>query len=170
MNEQHIEEQLWNYIDGNCNETERAEITARIHSDSVWKTQYNELLQVHEMIHASTLEEPSLRFTLNVMEEIAQSHITPAARTYINKKVIYGIGGFFLTLIAGLLVYTFAQINWTESSGVTLPFETGQANWMKLFNSTYVKIFMMINIVLALMMLDKYLHRRKNGVAGKKFD
>jgi hypothetical protein len=167
MNGQHMEEQLWNYIDGNCDEKERAEITARIHTDGDWKNQYDELLQLHKMIHASTLEEPSLRFTLNVMEEIAQSHITPATRTYINKKIIYGIGGFFLTLIAGLLIYTFAQINWTENSQVTLPFETDQTDWMKLFNSSYVKIFMMINVVLALMMLDKYLHRRKNGITDK---
>jgi hypothetical protein len=164
MNEQHMEEQLWNYIDGNCDETEKAGIIFRINTDSEWKNHYDELMQVHQMIHASTLEEPSMRFTQNVMEEIAQYRITPATRTYINKKIIYGISGFFLTLIAGLLIYTFAQINWTENTRATLPFETGNIDWMKLFNSSYVKVFMMINIVLALMMLDKYLHRRKNGI------
>jgi hypothetical protein len=119
------------------------------------------------MIRASALEEPSMRFTLNVMEEIAQSQITPATRTYINKKIIYGVGAFFLTLIAGLLVYTFAQINWTANTSETLPFETGYIDWPMLFSSSYVKVFMMINIVLALMMLDKYLHRHKNGITGK---
>jgi hypothetical protein len=167
MNEQHMEEQLWNYIDGSCTETEKAEIISRINTDNKWKSHYDELMQVHQMIHASILEEPSMRFTQNVMEEIAQYQITPATRNYINKKIIYGIGGFFLTLITGLLIYTFAQISWTANTSEALPFETGNINWSMLFSSSYVKVFMMINIVLALMMIDKYLHRRKNGMTDK---
>jgi hypothetical protein len=34
-------------------------------------------------------------------------------------------------------------------------------NWGKFFSSTYTNIFMMVNVVLGLMMLDIYLTRKK---------
>src|SRR5690349_7833363 len=106
-----IEDRLWEYIDGLCNDAENAEINRLIHSDGQWKSKYEELLALQHLIESSELEEPSMRFTQNVMEEISKLYIAPATKTYINKKVIFGIGGFFITMIVGLLIYSFAQVN-----------------------------------------------------------
>jgi len=33
-------------------------------------------------------------------------------QSYINKKIIWGIGGFFIVMILGFLAYGFGQVNW----------------------------------------------------------
>ena len=82
-----------------------------LQNDAEWKTKYDELLQVNELLQSSELEAPSLRFTKNVMEEIARLHIAPATKSYINKKIIWGIGFFFIAMLLGFLIYGFGQMS-----------------------------------------------------------
>src|SRR6266545_4481127 len=97
-----IEQRLWNYIDNTCNAEERKLVEVLLQNDEEWKKKYNELLKINQLTYESIeLEEPSMRFTKNVMEEIAQLHIAPASKTYINKKIIWGLGIFFITMIVG---------------------------------------------------------------------
>src|SRR6185503_8568505 len=107
-----MEERLWNFIDGNTSADERSVIERLVESDADWKAKYHELLEVSEMIRSSELEAPSLRFTKNVMEEISKLHITPAAKIYINKKIIWGIAFFFIVVLIGFLAYGFGQMDW----------------------------------------------------------
>ena len=51
-------------------------------------------MNVHQLMTGSELEAPSMRFTVNVMDEIAHYQIAPATKSYINKNIIRGIGGF----------------------------------------------------------------------------
>jgi len=156
-----MEERLWDYIDGNANESEKAEINRLLYSNTEWKAKYDELVELQQLIHSSELEQPSMRFTQNVMEEISKLYIAPATKSYINKKIIYGIGGFFITMILGLLVYSFAQVNWSEGGTSSAMPDFEAFNWSSLLNNTYMNIFMMVNVVLGLMLLDKYLTRKK---------
>src|SRR6478672_6840883 len=110
-----IEARLWEYIDGFSPEEERSAIQKLIDENAEWKTKYHELLELHQSINLVELEQPSLRFTKNVMEEIAKYHIAPATKTYINKRIIWGIGGFFITVIVSFLIYGFSQVNWGEA-------------------------------------------------------
>src|ERR1700730_6302252 len=100
-----VEARLWNYIDGIASAEEKSAIEQLLQSNLEWQRKYRELLDVHQLLHAIELEEPSLRFTRNVMEEIAKHQIAPATKSYINKKIIYGIGGFFVTMIIGFIIY-----------------------------------------------------------------
>ena len=162
---QNIEEKLWSYIDGTTSGEEHEFIHKLVQTNSEWKTKYAELMEVHEIMKANIdLEHPSLRFTQNVMEEISRLYITPATRNYINKNVIWGIGIFFLTTILGLIAYTLGQIDWSAPSGSgNIPeFNMRTVNWGSMFNSTYVNVFIMVNIVLGLMLLDMYLTKKKN--------
>lgn len=164
MNEQHnIEEKLWNYIDGSVSAEEKSFVDELLATNAEWRTKYAELVDIHQLMKDHIeLEEPSMRFTQNVMEEISRLYITPAASSYINKNIIRGIGLFFITMIIGLLGYSFGQINWNEPSNTRLPnYDITGFDWSKLFNSTYMNIFIMINIVLGLMLLDMYLTKRK---------
>ena len=163
--QQQMEERLWSYIDGLSAAEERSAIEKLLDSNTEWQSKYRELLDVHQLLSQSELEEPSLRFTRNVMEEIARLQIAPATRNYINRKIIYALGGFFVTMIIGSLVYGFAQVDWSAAAAnnnTIMPVDFGKLDFSKFFNNTYVNIFMMINIVLGLMLLDRYLTKKKN--------
>ncbi|HET6996646.1 MAG TPA: hypothetical protein VFI06_16745 [Chitinophagaceae bacterium] len=155
-----MDERLWNYIDGASEVAERSAIEQLIQTNTEWKAKYHELLEVNTLLQSSELEEPSLRFTKNVMEEIARLHIAPATRTYINKRVIWGIGIFFITLILGFLVYGFGQIDWSSSDG-KMPVDFGKIDYSKLFSNTYVNVFIMFNVVVGLFFLDRYLANKR---------
>ena len=106
-----MEDRLWDFIDGHSVPAERSAIEELLETDRQWQEKYKELLNVHQLLNASELDAPSMRFTLNVMEEIARHHVAPATRTYINKNVIRGIGAFFLTLIIAFLSYILSQVH-----------------------------------------------------------
>jgi hypothetical protein len=156
-----FEERLWDYIDGISSAEEKPVIEKLLESNAEWKAKYHELLEAHQLMQSSELEDPSLRFTKNVMEEIAKLHIAPATKNYINKKIIWGIGFFFITLIVGFLIYGFGQIDWTAKGNVENPIDLSKVDYSKFFNNTYINIFMMINVVLGLFLLDRYLANKR---------
>src|SRR6478672_1234887 len=111
-----IEERLWDYIDGLASADEKSFVEELIESNSEWKAKYAELLDTHQLMQNHLeLDAPSMRFTQNVMEEIARLQIAPATKNYINSKIIWGIGIFFLTLLIGVMGYGLSQINWSSA-------------------------------------------------------
>lgn len=163
MDKLDIEERLWAYIDGLSPADEKSVVETLIRENAQWRALYRELLQMHQSLTAVELEEPSLRFTKNVMEEIARHHIAPATKTYINQKIIWGIAAFFVLSIAGFLVYGFSQVDWTSAGATTNPFgvDLTKVNYGSLFNSTVMNVFMMLNAVLGLMLLDRFLSNKR---------
>lgn len=160
-----MEARLWEYIDGLSDATERTAIEKLIAENSEWKACYAELLELHQLTGMTELEEPSLRFTQNIMEEIARHQIAPATKTYINKRIIWGIAAFFITIIAGFLIYAISQINWSESKsdGTIGGLDLTSINYGAVFNNNFVNIFMMLNAILGLMLLDRYLAARRRS-------
>lgn len=163
---ENMESRLWEYIDGLGTGNERSVIGQLIANDKAWKDKYRELLEVHQLLQTSELDAPSMRFTKNVMEEISKYQIAPAAKTYIDKKVIWGIAIFFFTLITAFLVYGFVQIDWSSSSGNdTIDKYVSQnldkVDYSRFFNNTYMTVFMMLNVIMGLMLLDRYLARKR---------
>src|SRR3989337_2235512 len=162
MNTQHSpEERLWDYIDGISSPKEKTVIEQLLENDSEWRAKYSELLEVQQLLRSSELEAPSMRFTKNVMEEIAKLHIAPATKTYINKKIIWGIGIFFITLITRFLVYGFGQIDWTVQGDSKIPVDFSKVDYSKMFSNDWVNAFMMINVILGLFLLDRYLANKR---------
>lgn len=162
-NHQDIEVKLWEYIDEMMDPEERSGIEKLIAENAEWRTRYHELLDLHQSINLMELEEPSLRFTRNVMDEIARHHIAPATREYINKKIIWGIAAFFITVIVSFVIYGLAQVDWSAGGGdgTIGGIDLRQVDYSKMFSNTFVNIFMMLNIVLGLMLLDRYLADRR---------
>lgn len=170
MSTQHnIEETLWNYIDGTMEEKDLLFVEELIRTNLEWRTKYSELMEVHQLMQDDVdLEQPSMRFTQNVMEEISRLYITPATRNYINKNVIWGIGIFFLTTIFGLLIYGLGQVDWTQpSTGAVPEMEMPFVDWNRIFSGTYINVFIMVNIILGLMLLDMYLNNKKKSLEQK---
>ena len=162
--QQDMEQQIWAYIDGVCSTDERNRIDKLLKINLDWKNKYRELLDVHQLLSDSETEQPSLRFTKNVMEEIARSQIAPATKNYINKKIIWGIAAFFIILIGGFLVYGFGQVNWSETGNTNLPIELDKVDYSRFFNNNVVNVFMMINVVLGLFLLDRFLANRRKSM------
>ena len=165
--DQEMEKLIWEYIDGLGDETVKADTLKHISEDPVWHSKYTELMNIHEMLQKEDLEVPSLRFTKNIMEEIAQLHVAPATKNYINKNVIRGFAAFFLIMIGGLFIYFIGQIHWSSNStGSLVPsysLNANKINWSFLLNNTYVNIFIGINVILGLILIDKYMQRKKNS-------
>lgn len=162
MDTQHsMEERLWEYIDGQGNAEERTVIEQLIAADAAWRAKYGELLEVHQLINSTELEEPSMRFTRNVMDEIARMQIAPATQSYINKNIIRGLTIFFVTMIIGFLIYGFGQIDWTAKNDPKMNIDLSAIDYSKIFNNNLVNAFMMLNVILGLFLLDRYLANKR---------
>lgn len=166
-NLEEMEVKLWEYIDGFSSDAEQSAIEKLVAENAEWKAKYHELLEVHQSLRLAELEEPSLRFTKNVMEEIAKYHIAPATKTYINSKIVGSIGIFFVTMVVGFLVYGFAQVDWTAAGDSKSAFgvDLTRVDYSKMFNNTLMNVVMMLNVVLGLILLDRYLANRNRHLA-----
>ncbi|HET9745204.1 MAG TPA: hypothetical protein VFP97_05790, partial [Chitinophagaceae bacterium] len=156
-----FEKQLWDYIDGLSTYEERTTIEKLLQSSIEWKNKYHELLEVQQLLSSSELEQPSMRFTKNVMEEIAKFHIAPATKNYINNRIIWGIGAFFITLVAGFLIYGFAQMDWNFQDDSKPIVDFSKVDYGRFFNNNLVNVFMMVNVVLGLVLLDRVLANKR---------
>ena len=156
------EQRLWDYIDGLSSPSEKTVIEQLLEANAEWKAKYHEFLEVHQLMQSSELEEPSMRFTLNVMEEVAKYGVAKATGKYINKRIIWGIAAFFFIMIGAMLVYGFSLVNWHATPGTSIiPIDIKKWEPSKIVTNTYVNIFMMVNIVLFLYLLDRYLSRKR---------
>lgn len=160
------EESLWDYIDGRLTADEHTRIGQLIAEDAAWRAQYQDLLEVQQWLQQSELEEPSMRFSKNVMDEIARTQISPAANSYINKNIIRGLTIFFLTMIAGFLIYGFGQLDFSASGSEKLPVDITNIDYSVFFNNDYLNAFMLLNIVLGLWLFDQFLSSRRKRWQG----
>lgn len=151
---------LWEYIDGICDEAEQQNVAHLIATDIVWKEQYDELMAFNTSIIASIeTEEPSVRFTRNVMEMIAATSIAPKASTYINPAIIRGIAAFFIISILLVTGYAFTTVNWSA------PMAAPKLNFPELhvdkyFNSPVINVIIGANVILGLLFADMMLRRK----------
>jgi hypothetical protein len=159
-NMHNMEERLWNYIDGTADAAEKSAVERFLQENAEWKAKYHELLEVNSLLQASELEEPSLRFTKNVMEEISRIHIAPATKNYINNNIVRAIAIFFITLIVGFIIYGFGQMDWSSSDG-KMPVDLSKIDYGRIFNNTWVNVFMMFNIVAGLFFLDRFIANKR---------
>ncbi|MBD0287484.1 MAG: hypothetical protein ICV79_18980, partial [Flavisolibacter sp.] len=65
--------------------------------------------------------------------------------------------------IVGFLGYAIAQIDWSagSNSNTFIGVDFSQVDYSRMFNNTYMNLFMMLNIVLCLLLLDRYLANKK---------
>jgi hypothetical protein len=174
QNEHTIHERLWGYIDGSASDAEKAAVEQLLATDPVLRSQYEDMLEMHTMLLAGTLEEPSMRFTQNVLEAVATQTIARPAKSYINKRIIYSIAAFFLISITALLVYAFLQSGFsggnTTGSNLPLPdvkLPNLKLEWNKYLSSTNISIFFAVNAVLLLLITDAWLRRKRFGMKMK---
>lgn len=162
-----IENRIWTYLDGMGTAAERQLVRDLIRDEPAWTLKHRELEELHAMLSETEMEEPSMRFTRNVMDEIARLQISPATGRYINKRIIWGIGIFFLTMLACFVIYSIGLIDWGGSNSMPsgrageYVKEFNQVDYSRVFNNIPINIFMGINIILGLFLLDRFLANRR---------
>ncbi|MBL7732582.1 MAG: hypothetical protein JNM88_15505 [Chitinophagaceae bacterium] len=156
-----MEERLWQFIDGSASADEKTVISELLEKEAAWKEKYHELLEIHQLVNATELESPSMRFTKNVMEQITRQHIAPATRTYINNRIIWGLGFFFIALLISMLVYGFGQTTFSSGSDNNISQQLDKVNISRFFSNNWINAFMFINVVIGLILLDHYFSTRK---------
>ena len=155
-----IEERLWEYIDGTSSASEIHIIEKFLKEDEEWNHLYGELLEIRQKIKFSEPEQPSVRFNQNIMDKISAFHSLPSENKYINKKIIWAISIFIITLISAFLVYGFVQVDWTSPKN-NFAFDFAKVDVLRFFTSTNVYIVMTVTVVLGLMLLDRFLALKK---------
>lgn len=153
-----IEQQLWDYIDGNLDAAQQKIIQEKINNDAEVNLLYEELLKLNLSFTELDLEEPSMSFTRNIMDSIASDPIPVALKTKVNIYIVYGIGGCFLAAILALFGYVFYSSNLQFSS-----FDTKinlNIDWNELISPFTIYAFLFIDLVIGLVFLD-YLLRKK---------
>lgn len=153
-----IEQQLWDYIDGNLDATQAKIIQEKIDTNAEINLQYEELLSLNLAFNAMEFEEPSMSFTRNVMKSIELEPAPIALKTKVNTKIIYSIGGFFITALLSLFGYVLYYSNLeflNFSTRLNLNFD-----WNKLINPTAIYGFLFIDLVIGLVFLDSLLRKK----------
>jgi hypothetical protein len=159
-----IEMQLWEYLDGTCTDADNRHISLLISEDTLWQEKFNELSAFHSELGTKLeLEQPSLRFSKNVMEAVSHLKIATPTKKYINYNIIRGIAAFFVIAIVTALGYAFATTNWTSSKPdeITKLYPRTNFNFTNLFTGDIFNVIVGINIVLGLLLVDTWLRRRK---------
>jgi hypothetical protein len=161
----HIEEKLWNHIDGSCTPAEAQHIAGLIKHDEVYQLKYNELLKLNDEFSNIELDEPPMVFTYNVMEGIRAEHAKQPLKAAINKRIIWSIAAFFVVTILALLAVAFSSLNWTSaaSTGVKLPQQLNAAHISNVFSGALMKGFLFFGLVMGLFLGDSLL-RKKSGL------
>jgi hypothetical protein len=160
MNE--IEEKLWDYIDGLCTADEQKAISLLIEHDEAYRLKYRELLQLNAEFSAMELDEPSMAFTYNVMETIRTQNANEPLKASIDKRIIGGIGAFFVFTIVLLLGIVLKDMNWStgSSAGVKMASQIKIPAITSYLSGNVIKGFVFFEIVMALFLLDTYLRKR----------
>ncbi|RZK90303.1 MAG: hypothetical protein EOO98_08630 [Pedobacter sp.] len=153
-----IEQQLWDYIDGNLDADEAQTIEEKINTNAEIKLQYEELLSLNIAFGKIELDEPSMSFTRNVMESVSIAPAPIALKTKVNTRIIYGIGGFFIFSLMALFGYALFNLDFkTTDFDLKL---NADFNWEKYISPTVLYSFLFADLVIGLIFMD-YLLRKK---------
>jgi hypothetical protein len=157
-----IEDRLWSYIDGTCDEEERKAIDMLIATDNAYSAKLEELLNFDKQLSKIEAEEPSMAFTYKVMEGVRAEHARQPLKAAINKNIIKGIGGFFIVTISLMLILMLSTLHLTPASfSVHLPEALKMPDLKNFVNAKVLNCFFFFDAVLALVLVDAYLRRRK---------
>lgn len=155
MEQQDIELQIWDYIDGNCGEEAKTYIAGMIATDAAWADTYQQLMALHTTLPGQgDMDQPSMRFSKNVMEAIAHTSVARPTRRYVNPFVIKAISAFFILSFIAVLSYALYHAD-SQTDTISFP----QLNVAQILNSSLFHIIAWINVVLGLLAVDMFLRK-----------
>lgn len=116
MNNEEIEIQLWEYIDGTSTPEQKVQIEKHIATNGEWRDKYNELLSFNESLHTRLdVELLAKNITADVMAAINQPKTKTKTATFFTWG-IRAIAAFFVITISSLLIYSISTAEFTASA------------------------------------------------------
>ena len=151
MEQVEIDKCIWDFIDEKGSEAYLQGIDQQIKNDAIWAARFNELHDLAAQLSALPKEQPSLRFTQNVMDQLVALPLAVSAQSYINMRVVKSIAAIFVIIIAGALLYSIASTNWSFEGMFT-----GSKNSASIIPSGMaIHVVLAINILLGLLFFEK---------------
>jgi len=115
--------------------------------------------ELTRLLKGMEMEEPSMSFTRNVMEQIKLEKQPVALKTRVDNRIIYGIAAIFGAFIAGVFIYAIANSTVTYELPKVKIDLTGAVD--KTLTPGFLTAFLFIDIVIALIYFDSILRRKK---------
>jgi magnesium-transporting ATPase (P-type) len=110
-----------------------------------------------ELLKGMELEEPSMSFTRNIMDQVDQEIAPISLKTKVDRRIIIAISTVFM--LGLILTITYAIIN--SGMNYELPKLNLDMNINKELSSMMLKAFLFIDLIIALLYLDSFLRRKK---------
>jgi len=115
--------------------------------------------ELTELLKGMELEEPSMSFTRNVMEQVKLEKLPVSLKTRVDNRIIYGIAAIFGVFIAGVIIYAIAntttsyklpelKVDFSEVVGKTL-------------TPGFLIAFLFVDVIIALVYFDSILRRKR---------
>lgn len=148
----------WKYIDGEATEQERTWVQRRLTDDASFKAEFQSRQQLNHTLQQMEPEQPSMRFTLNVMESLPVLY-KKAIEPLVSPKWVKAFIGSLVAAVVGLFGY--AAIS--ADAEVVTSHIPGQ-NFIERLNSLPISTFTTLIIIsisyLFFVMLDRQLKKR----------
>jgi anti-sigma factor RsiW len=154
-----IEEEIWEYIDGEADLAQQQIIAAKIATNPVYQKMHAELMQIQQLISAQELEEPSMSFNRKVMEAVDLEIAPVSLKTKVDTRIIYSIAAFFVLSIIGIFIYAISNSNFSLPE-VKLPQLNFDLALSPEKTGLLIKAFVFVDLILGLIYLDRFLRRR----------
>lgn len=116
--------------------------------------------QLDTLLKDMELNEPSMSFNRNVMERVKLEAIPVPLKTRVDKRIIYGIAGLFVCCISVVLAYAAANTNFNYNGFQKVNFKI-DFDLETSSSSQLLRVFLMVDAVIALIWLDQFLRKRK---------
>lgn len=160
MQQEEIEIQLWDYIDGTCAEADEQRISLLITNDSVWRDTYKELLTTdHDFRNNLTTAAPSPKFTDNMLQQLPSKNRTAKGKGLLNIS-IKTISYFFITAVLAATSYTIFNTDWQFKKSSNLSFNINIPEPQIHISNTTLLIMAFIAIILLLLLADNIFRKK----------
>jgi hypothetical protein len=148
------EEQMWDIIDGEATPEIAIQHEALLQYDIEYKKTFDTLMLLQTQLLQLDLEQPSMRFTQNVMEKVAaptKATVKPDKAFSILMMVLFGL------LIAAIAILIFNGNSPSQPISLLPSLSLSEKITTILSSPLVMPIFLIINAGLALMAVDKWI-------------
>lgn len=111
------------------------------------------------LLKGMELEEPSMSFTRNVMEQVKLENIPVSLKTRVDNRIIYGIAAIFGAFIVGVIIYAIANTTFSYKLP-ELKIDFSEAVTQTL-TPGFLIAFLFIDVIIALVYFDSILRRKR---------
>jgi len=150
-----IEEQIWDYIDGNGDSAYRTEIGAKIATDPLYSETFESCMAIHLEMNEISLDEPSMGFTNRVMDAIEKEPAPVALKTRLDRRIVFSIAGFFIIALLAIVATAISE------SSLSIGKVSLNIDFERYISPSFIKLFLFIDSCIALLYFDGLLRKKR---------